>query len=303
MAGVIRLPRTTLPAEALSATVSASCTRQSAMRLSTISIAGRTPPIAVSASAVVTPGPARSRAITKAISATTRGWRSDSTGTSSPSSTNMSSISMPKSGSVTPSISCRGCEVRPSRQPLIARPASTRRRNVVCLDRVGVGEGEVRPGLCDGLDRRAIDLCPPQSVGKLDDGGAVLVAHRRPVGRRAITPTRSSATGSAVPTAFTAAPPLPRRVKREYLSGPVIPVSIRRIGRRTAVFLLNGTSSTRGCRAPVGSGPTVNRSRSDVCSNPFTRVSTARILSCRRIRRAFPPSGRRSDRHHEASTG
>ena len=130
VAGVIRLPRTTLPAEALSATVSASCTRQSAMRLSTISIAGRTPPIAVSASTVVTPGPARSRAITKAISATTRGWRSDSTGTSSPSSTNMSSISMPKSGSVTPSISCRGCEVRPSLQPLIARPASTRRRTL-----------------------------------------------------------------------------------------------------------------------------------------------------------------------------
>ena len=60
-----RLPRTTLPDEALSATVSASCTRQSAMRLSTISIAGRTPPTALSASAVVTPGPARSSANTK----------------------------------------------------------------------------------------------------------------------------------------------------------------------------------------------------------------------------------------------
>ena len=89
----------------------------------------------------------------------------------------MSSISMPKSGSATPSMSCLGCEVRPSLQPLIARPASTRRANVARLDRVGVGEGEVRPGLCDGLDRRAIDLRAPQSVGELNDGGAVLVIH------------------------------------------------------------------------------------------------------------------------------
>ena len=61
--GVIRPPRTTFPAEALSATVSATCTRQSAIRLSTTSIAGSTPATAVSASAMVTPGPARSVAM------------------------------------------------------------------------------------------------------------------------------------------------------------------------------------------------------------------------------------------------
>ena len=77
--------------------------------------------------------------------------------------------------------------------------------NVACLNRVSVGEGEVRLGLCDRVDRHAIDLSPPQSVGKLNDGGAVLDSHQRPVGRRAITPTRSSTTDSAVPTAFTAA--------------------------------------------------------------------------------------------------
>ncbi len=120
-------PMTSLPDEALSATVSISRIFQSAMRLSTISIAGSTPAMAVSALLVVTPGPARSTPITKAISASTRGCSIVSSGISSPSSTNMSSSSTPKSGSDTPSSSCMGREVSPTLRPRITRPAPTRR--------------------------------------------------------------------------------------------------------------------------------------------------------------------------------
>ena len=66
-------PMTSLADDALSATVSISLIFQSAIRLSTISIEGSTPAMAASALLVVTPGPARSRPIRKAISASTRG--------------------------------------------------------------------------------------------------------------------------------------------------------------------------------------------------------------------------------------
>ncbi len=125
--GVSRPPTTSLPEDALSATVSISLIFQSAMRLSTISMAGSTPAMAVSALLVVTPGPASSRPITKAISASTRGCSMVSSGTSSPSSTNMSSSSTPKSGSETPSSSCIGREVSPTLRPRMTRPAPTRR--------------------------------------------------------------------------------------------------------------------------------------------------------------------------------
>ena len=75
----------------------------------------------------VTPGPARSRAMTKAISASTRGWSSVSSGISSPSSTNMSSSSTPKSGSSTPRSRCIGREVSPTLRPRTTAPAATRR--------------------------------------------------------------------------------------------------------------------------------------------------------------------------------
>jgi hypothetical protein len=91
-----RLPPVTIrPEEALSATVSTSLIRQSTTRLSTTSTAGRTPAIAASAFAVVTPGPASSRSMTNASSASTRGCTSRDRAISSPSSTTMSSRRTP----------------------------------------------------------------------------------------------------------------------------------------------------------------------------------------------------------------
>jgi hypothetical protein len=101
--------------------------RQSVIRLSTTSIAGSAPPIAASARVVVTPGPATSLAITKAISASTRGATSASRPTSSVSSTNMSSSRAPKFGSRTPSSSCDTREVSPTLRPHSTAPAATRR--------------------------------------------------------------------------------------------------------------------------------------------------------------------------------
>jgi hypothetical protein len=82
-------PTANMPEEALSATVSMSLISQLATRLSTISTAGSAPAIAVSARAAVTPGPSRSRSMTRATSASMRGWISLPSGTSSPSSTTM----------------------------------------------------------------------------------------------------------------------------------------------------------------------------------------------------------------------
>ena len=104
---------------------------QSATRLSTISTAGSAPAIAASADAVVTPGPARSRSITKASSASTRGWTSRDSAIRSPSSTNISSVSTPKSGSFTPSRVCMGLLVRPTLRPMTFWPAATRRSMLI----------------------------------------------------------------------------------------------------------------------------------------------------------------------------
>jgi hypothetical protein len=115
----------------LSATVSTSLIFQSATRLSTISIAGSTPAMAASAVPVVTPGPARSRPMTKAISASTRGCTSVARSTSSPSSTTIVSVSTPKSGSSTPSSFCMGFDVSPTFRPITRCPSATRRSMLI----------------------------------------------------------------------------------------------------------------------------------------------------------------------------
>src|SRR6185436_6579461 len=129
--GVMRPPVTINPDEALSATVSTSLIFQSATRLSTISIAGSTPAMAASAVPVVTPGPARSRPMTKAISASTRGCTSVARSTSSPSSTTIVSVSTPKSGSSTPSSFCMGFDVSPTFRPITRCPSATRRSMLI----------------------------------------------------------------------------------------------------------------------------------------------------------------------------
>ncbi len=57
--------------------------------------------------------------MTKASSASTRGWFSRRRSIRSPSSTIISSVSTPKSGSSTPSNSCIGREVSPTLRPMI----------------------------------------------------------------------------------------------------------------------------------------------------------------------------------------
>jgi len=65
--------------------------------------------------------------MTKAISASTRGWSIVGGAISSPSSVNMSSSSTPKSGPFTPSSRCIGSEVRPTLRPRTTAPVATRR--------------------------------------------------------------------------------------------------------------------------------------------------------------------------------
>ena len=122
---------TNSPDDALSATVSTSLIFQSATRLSTISTAGSTPAMASSATAALMPGPARSRAMTKASSASTRGCTSRDSAIRSPSSTIISSVRTPKSGSSTPSSSCIGFEVRPTLRPITRCPAAIRRSMLI----------------------------------------------------------------------------------------------------------------------------------------------------------------------------
>ena len=91
----------------MSATVSTSLIFQSATRLSTISTAGSAPAIASSA----TRGDARAGEVAghdEGELGLHAGWTSRDSGIRSPSSTNISSVSTPKSGSSTPSRSCMG---------------------------------------------------------------------------------------------------------------------------------------------------------------------------------------------------
>src|SRR3954449_7743764 len=129
--GRIRPPITNSPDDALSATVSTSLIFQSATRLSTTSTAGRTPAMASRATAALMPGPARSRDMTKASSASTRGCTSRDSWIRSPSSTSISSVRTPKSGSSTPSSCCIGFEVRPTLRPITRSPAAVRRSTLM----------------------------------------------------------------------------------------------------------------------------------------------------------------------------
>ena len=77
-------PNTTAPELALSAIVSASVMRQSAIRLSTISNAGATASVAAITSSTVTPGPRSGARSRNATSGSTRGAQKAVTGTSAP---------------------------------------------------------------------------------------------------------------------------------------------------------------------------------------------------------------------------
>ena len=94
------------------------------MRVSRISSAGTTASVAAITSAREGVSD-RSDPMTKAISASTRGWMKRPFGTSDPSSKTMSSKSTPLSGVSIFSASCIARDVSPIFQPILCRPAAS----------------------------------------------------------------------------------------------------------------------------------------------------------------------------------
>jgi len=97
--------------------------RRPSMRLSMTSRATITASVAARASSSLTPGPARSRARTKANSGSTRGAMSCEQGSSEPEGRAIASSRWPKSGVSMPNISCMGRLVRPTFQPTTLAPS------------------------------------------------------------------------------------------------------------------------------------------------------------------------------------
>ena len=98
---------------------------QPATRLSTISSAATTAPVAASTSSGLGSGMSRSRASTKAISASIRGCNSRPLSTGSPGGQSMLASNVPKSGWSTPSCAWTTGLVRPILRPATLSPAAS----------------------------------------------------------------------------------------------------------------------------------------------------------------------------------
>ena len=120
-------PRTNAFDEALSAIVSTMPMRQSAMRLSMISTAGRNAAVAASTSSTVQSGPLNGAPRTNATSTSTRGRMHDPTPIVPPLGTSIVDSRWPKSGSSTPIIRCIAFDDSPTLCPTTTSPWASRR--------------------------------------------------------------------------------------------------------------------------------------------------------------------------------